>query len=54
MDAVCMGQASEREKECQVKKMHHIYRRAKCIYVWLGKAEERRDDDFDAINEVVF
>lgn len=37
VDAICINQGNDREKETQVAKMHHIYRKSKGVYVWLGK-----------------
>jgi hypothetical protein len=53
IDAICINQASDAEKAMQVAKMHHIYRKAKGVYVWLGKAENGSDEAVAAINDVV-
>jgi len=53
VDAICINQASDIEKAPQVAKMHHIYRKAKGIYVWLGRAEDQSDEAITAIKDVV-
>ena len=53
VDAICINQASDAEKAMQVAKMHNIYRKAKGVYVWLGKEENGSDEAFIAINNVV-
>src|SRR2546423_3501653 len=52
VDAICIDQASDAEKATQVKKMHHIYRKAIGVYVWLGEAENGSDEAVAAINGV--
>jgi hypothetical protein len=52
VDAICINQANNREKEVQVAKMHHIYRQSKGVYVWLGKEENDSDAAISAIKEV--
>lgn len=52
VDAICIDQASDAEKATQVKKMHHIYRKAISVYVWLGEAENGSDEAIAAINGV--
>ena len=53
VDAICIDQTSAKEKEIQVAKMHHIYRRAVGVYVWLGEAEDNSDEAISAINAAV-
>jgi len=38
IDAVCINQSDELEKEQQVKIMHEIYRNARHVVIWLGPA----------------
>jgi hypothetical protein len=54
VDAICIDQSSKSEKESQVAKMHHIYQRAKGVFVWLGKSEEGSDNVMDTINTAVY
>ncbi|OCK73738.1 hypothetical protein K432DRAFT_312159, partial [Lepidopterella palustris CBS 459.81] len=49
IDAICINQTSNAEKATQVAKMHHIYRKAQGVYVWLGKEEYDSDRVMDAI-----
>jgi hypothetical protein len=43
VDAVCINQGNEREKEQQIQIMEKIYSQANCVIVWLG--EEADDSD---------
>lgn len=52
VDAICINQDNNSEKEVQVAKMHHIYRKANGVYVWLGKEESGSDAAISAIREV--
>lgn len=38
IDAICINQADDVEKEQQVKKMYEIYKNARQVVVWLGPA----------------
>ncbi|KAI0835320.1 heterokaryon incompatibility protein-domain-containing protein [Hypoxylon sp. FL0890] len=40
VDAICIDQSNLEERASQVSIMHHIYRRAKRVVVWLGKPDE--------------
>ncbi|KAI1372158.1 heterokaryon incompatibility protein-domain-containing protein [Hypoxylon crocopeplum] len=40
IDAICIDQSNIEERASQVSIMHHIYRRAKRVLVWLGKPDE--------------
>nr|AVY05527.1 heterokaryon incompatibility protein [Nodulisporium sp.] len=40
VDAICIDQSNVEERASQVSIMHHIYRRAKRVVVWLGKPDE--------------
>jgi hypothetical protein len=40
VDAVCINQADEEEKEHQIQSMARIYGQANRVIVWLGKAED--------------
>jgi hypothetical protein len=43
VDAACINQSDDREKEKQIQLMHKIYTHANCVIVWLG--EEANDSD---------
>ena len=43
IDAICVDQANEEEKNHQVPLMADIYRRAKHVCVWLGKSSDDSD-----------
>ncbi|KAI2641412.1 heterokaryon incompatibility protein-domain-containing protein [Hypomontagnella submonticulosa] len=40
IDAICIDQSNVEERTSQVCIMHHIYRRAKSVLVWLGKPDQ--------------
>ncbi|KAI6084537.1 heterokaryon incompatibility protein-domain-containing protein [Hypoxylon rubiginosum] len=40
IDAICINQSNIDERASQVAIMHHIYRRAKRVVIWLGKSDE--------------
>lgn len=40
IDALCINQSDESEKLNQIRQMSDIYRRASCVWVWLGVGEE--------------
>jgi hypothetical protein len=52
IDAICINQADDDEKAVQVAKMHHIYRKAKFVVVWLGAAQDGSDLAMNAIANV--
>ena len=52
VDSICIDQGSGQEKAEQVAKMHHIYRKAEGVYVWLGKEEDRSDEIMNSIKNV--
>jgi hypothetical protein len=49
VDAVCIDQANDNEKELQIQLMATIYAKASRVIVWLGAAEENSDQALDAI-----
>jgi len=49
IDAICINQANEEEKEKQIPLMAEIYAKARCVIVWLGEAE---DDGDRALEEI--
>ncbi|KAF8853427.1 hypothetical protein BDZ45DRAFT_558927, partial [Acephala macrosclerotiorum] len=40
VDAICINQCDEKEKEAQVKSMHWIYKLAERVIAWLGPSDE--------------
>ncbi|KAK8115916.1 hypothetical protein PG984_012418 [Apiospora sp. TS-2023a] len=58
IDALCINQYDEStEKVAQISKMHHIYRKASNVCIWLGdgmeeKGRDRRDDFYAAMDFV--
>jgi len=52
VDAICINQHDDREKAMQVGKMHHIYRKSRAVYVWLGKEENDSDAAISAIKDM--
>jgi hypothetical protein len=49
VDAVCINQEDEQEKEHQIQCMAKIYGKASCVIVWLGE----RADDSDVALEAI-
>ncbi|OCK84868.1 hypothetical protein K432DRAFT_85503, partial [Lepidopterella palustris CBS 459.81] len=49
VDAICIDQANEREKENQIPLMAEIYAKAHRVVVWLGEAEDDSDRALEAI-----
>lgn len=43
VDAICINQDDEREKEQQIPLMPRIYGHANCVVVWLGEAADNSD-----------
>lgn len=52
IDAICINQDDEREKERQIPLMAEIYAKASCVVVWLGDAEDDGDRALEAIHLV--
>ena len=42
IDAICIDQTNQRERNLQVNLMGEIYHRARAVVVWLGDAEEHK------------
>ncbi|KAH6674786.1 heterokaryon incompatibility protein-domain-containing protein [Halenospora varia] len=40
IDSICINQGSNKEKNHQILRMEEIYRRASCVVVWLGDADD--------------
>ncbi len=49
IDAICLNQADDREKEHQIPYMHTIYQQAEAVLVWLGPASADSDLAMDYI-----
>jgi Heterokaryon incompatibility protein (HET) len=49
VDAICIDQVNDEEKEHQIQLMPVIYARARCVLVWLGEAQ----DDSDMVLESI-
>lgn len=52
IDAVCINQANEKEKEHQIQFMGRIYGQANRVIVWLGKAEDDSNQALETIRSV--
>ena len=46
IDAMCINQRNNEEKNAQVRKMREIYKRAAQVICWLGEQEESDDEGF--------
>jgi heterokaryon incompatibility protein (HET) len=49
VDALCINQADEKEKELQIQFMAAIYAKASRVIVWLGEAQDDSDRALDSI-----
>jgi hypothetical protein len=49
MDAVCINQDDNKEKEQQISLMYSIYSCANCVLVWLGDAADHSDEAIEAL-----
>jgi Heterokaryon incompatibility protein (HET) len=52
VDAICINQCDDKEKDEQVKQMKDIYANAKSTIVWLGPAENDSDKIFEEVNGI--
>lgn len=52
VDAVCINQTDEKEKEHQIPLMAEIYAKASRVIVWLGEAEDHGDRALEALRLV--
>jgi hypothetical protein len=52
VDAICINQANQDEKEHQIQFMSKIYGQANRVIVWLGEAEDDSDQALEAIRTV--
>lgn len=49
IDAICINQGDDREKERQIRIMAYIYAQASCVIVWLGKEGDNSDRALEEI-----
>jgi hypothetical protein len=49
VDAICIDQANNKEKEDQIQSMAKIYGQANRVIVWLGEAEDHSDQALEAV-----
>jgi hypothetical protein len=49
IDAICINQSNEKEKEQQIPLMAEIYAKARSVIVWLGEAADDSELAMDAI-----
>jgi hypothetical protein len=49
VDAICIDQTNQKEKEHQIGIMAKIYNQANCVVVWLGEAATNSDQALDTI-----
>jgi hypothetical protein len=52
IDAICIDQANQKEKEDQIQIMAKIYGQADRVIVWLGEAAQHSDQTFEKIRDV--
>lgn len=52
VDALCINQANEKEKEHQIQSMARIYGQANRVIVWLGETADDSDQALEAIRSV--
>jgi hypothetical protein len=50
IDALCINQSNQKEKEQQIQYMARIYSQANRVIVWLGEAEDKSDQALEAIH----
>jgi hypothetical protein len=50
VDAICINQQENVERNHQVKQMGEIYRRAELVTVWLGEEDDETEDALIALN----
>jgi len=52
IDAICINQNDDEEKETQIAFMKDIYMSAKVVYVWLGRGNEKANEAIDFLHNV--
>jgi hypothetical protein len=50
IDAICINQCNDAEKEVQIQQMHHVYGNAREVIAWLGPADTGTHEIFDSIS----
>lgn len=50
IDAICINQCNEAEKEVQIQQMHHVYGNAREVIAWIGPADTGTHEIFDSIS----
>jgi hypothetical protein len=53
VDAICINQENEVEKEFQVAKMARIYSMAERVCIWLGSGDKRSDNAMSFISDIL-
>ncbi|KAH9205483.1 heterokaryon incompatibility protein-domain-containing protein, partial [Leptodontidium sp. 2 PMI_412] len=53
VDAVCIHQSHEAEKNWQVKQMRRAYSQASTVIIWLGPSAENSDTAMDALQSMM-
>lgn len=53
IDAICINQADQEEKESQIPLMRDIYRRASQVVVWLGEADRIAQAAFKYLQKII-
>jgi Heterokaryon incompatibility protein (HET) len=53
VDAICINQGNNKEKEGQVSKMSKIYSTARRVIIWLGHSDEKTDSGMNFINVIL-
>jgi hypothetical protein len=52
VDAICINQMDEQERNAQVAKMRSIYAKANTVRVWLGSDSDRGDLAFSLLRDI--
>ncbi|KAE8322629.1 heterokaryon incompatibility protein-domain-containing protein [Aspergillus sergii] len=52
IDAICINQTDNDEKNKQIPLMRTIYAQASCVIVWLGEARDNSDNAFESIRRL--
>lgn len=53
IDAICINQSSNAERNIQVSKMAEIYSRANNVCIWLGDSDATREKAMDFISFII-
>ncbi|KAI0406577.1 heterokaryon incompatibility protein-domain-containing protein [Xylaria palmicola] len=54
VDAICIDQSNDQERNDQVREMHEIYRGAECVSLWLGSPPDSIHAHFQCENAVKY